>query len=293
MNSRLPARCARNNENGMSGPLSSNSIAVSSGVRNLPLSRANLSVLTEGSPPTPFAPPSIRPHQLHLAHPEGIRQLVEGDDGRVAAALFELADILLAEAGCARRVAPGSGPPPCGGARRCGRRACACPCEKRWRRARREFLQPVICMTPQPTRRFPTTGAEIPGDQVGHCRDNAGSGDFLFKSARVLTMVADAEAETVEESTQPARSCFRTGRHCSADFGDYKPPPSLAGTRRLTESQIRALLEARYKRSAAFGSRSSTRAGAYCSCSSVPISKDRPSPDGAARDGGACRDDDE
>lgn len=42
---------------------------------------------------------SILPHQLHMAHAQPLCDFVKRRDGRVPPALFELVDILLADAG--------------------------------------------------------------------------------------------------------------------------------------------------------------------------------------------------
>jgi hypothetical protein len=76
---------------------------------------------------------------------------------------------------------------------------------------------------------------------------------FLFKSARVLTMVAEAEAETVGSP--------RSLRDLASELAGIAERMSAIATRRhllpergaFAALQIRTLLEARHKRSAALG----------------------------------------
>jgi len=88
--------------------------------------------------------------------------------------------------------------------------------------------------------------------QIGHCREDAGSAGFLIRSAPVLTMAAEAEAEWAGD---------RPGlRDLACELAGIAARISAMADRRLlldqggfTAGQIRTLLAARHKRSAALG----------------------------------------
>jgi DNA-binding MarR family transcriptional regulator len=88
--------------------------------------------------------------------------------------------------------------------------------------------------------------------QISHFREEAGSSDFLIKSVPVLAMAAEAEAEMVGD--RPSL------RDLASDLADIAARISTIADRAdlplvrdgFTPARIRTLLEARYKRSAAF-----------------------------------------